>query len=108
GGILESADELHTEYSVGNFKENRSHPQKVEAQYFGLKEFWYDLTKIGGVDFDLLGDRTKMFDSLISEFGFSGFLEYVLLYAHSSGKSATFETFYSGEARPAISMLIEQ
>ncbi len=109
--ILESLDELHTEYVVGNFDEHfsdRGFDDERYAAYFSLKEFWAKFAYINNIDFGVLSDRKTTEEAIIRQFGFSGFVDFALMSAHDSGKGSMFDTFYRDPNRPVISMMIER
>lgn len=108
--ILESLDELHTEYAAGNFDEHfsdRGFDDDRYAAYFSLKEFWAKFAYTSGVDFGVLSDRKATEEAIIRQFGFSGFVDFALMSAHASGKGSVFDTFYMDPNRPVMSMMIE-
>lgn len=105
-GILEGLDELHTEHAVGNYRPDHSEDPFGDSNYFTLKEFWDTLSYNGDIDFNLLNDRTKLLNTIASEFGLDGLVDFTLMHAHGDGKATIFETFYKESQRPIMDMLI--
>jgi hypothetical protein len=102
--ILESLDELHTEYSAGNYDEDHG----SDSSYFTLKQFWNKLSYVGDLDFNLIKDRSATIQTIAKNFGLDGLVDFTLMYAHGDGRFSIFETFYDDEERPIIDMLISK
>lgn len=106
GRIFENIDELHTEYSVGNYGSNDERQEKNMSAYFTLKEFWHKIVRSSTLKTEMLADRDQLFTTMIKEFGFEGLVDFALLSAHSSGNMAQFETMYKHSERALVAMMI--
>lgn len=106
GSILESVDELHTEFAAGNYDENHSKDPFSDSAYFTLKEFWDKLSYVGDLDFNLLANRNRLVEDVARNYGLDGLVDFSLIYAHGDGKTSIFETFYNDHERPIMDLLI--
>lgn len=102
GAVLEGLDELHTEYSVGNYTEDK----KEGSAYFVLKNFWNKASHMGNMDFGIIKDRKQAIEKISENFGLDGMLTFSLQDAQSSGSFSRFETFYSNPDRTVVELLI--
>jgi len=107
GRILESLDELFTEYSVGNYGLGDDREERCLA-YLGLKEFWCKLQATTGLDSSLLGDRQAFIETVIGNFGFEGFVDFAMMNAQSSGPATHYETLYKYSERAVLAMLVSR
>jgi len=106
GRIFESVDELHTEYSVGNYGSDDERQENNMSSYFTLKEFWHKIVRSSTLNTEILVDRNELFTKMIKEFGFEGLVDFAMLSAHSSGNMAQFETMYKHSERALMAMMV--
>ncbi|MEK7061432.1 MAG: hypothetical protein AAB954_02120 [Patescibacteria group bacterium] len=106
--VLESLDELHTEYSAGNYNEDHSKDPFGDSSYFTLKQYWDKLSYVGDLDFNLIKDRSATIETIAKNFGLDGLVDFALKYAHGNGRSSIFETFYDYEDRPILDILVSK
>lgn len=107
-GIFELLDEIHTEYTVGNYTPDNSRDPSKTSGYQSAKRLWDKLSFLGDVDFNLIADRKRTLDTIVEKFGFEGLVDFALAYARSGGKVRTFETFYSNPERAVLAMLVNR
>lgn len=106
-GIFELIDELHTEYTVVNYTEGQvNDPEEMKGAYWSAKRFWDKLSFIEDLDFNLLGDRRQLLDTVITEYGVDGLIDFSLVYAHGGGKIRAFETFYNEPDRGVLAVIL--
>jgi len=104
GFILESLDELHTEYMVRNY----SNDTEITGGYHSIKDFWNKLSFVGDLDFNLLTDRKKLLEKVVEEFGKEGLISFCLIGAQPNGQKKLFETFINKNERAILEMLISK
>jgi len=104
GFILESLDDLHTEYMVRNY----SNDTEITGGYHSIKDFWNKLSFVGDLDFNLLTDRKKLLEKVVEEFGKEGLISFCLIGAQPNGQKKLFETFINKNERAILEMLISK
>ena len=97
GTVLESLDELHTEYMSGNYN---------SFDYDNVKKFWNKLSYSGDLDFDLLSDRKKTIKEIVSRFGFEGLMSFCLMAPYNMKSRKKDEIFINEPERIIVEMLV--
>ncbi|MCA9375072.1 hypothetical protein KC622_01940 [Candidatus Dojkabacteria bacterium] len=106
--ILGSLDELHTEYSVGNYqpKDEREVKTPGFSSYLRLKDFWDKFTLLTEIDFGVLEDRHRTIIEIVKTCGFDGLTKFVMMATEGQGTADFFETFYKESNAILLSMLV--